>query len=251
MEHSIDEKLLIARAADAAELCERQYAIKAMGFLSPAEAAVIKKNMPSADVKKFFFGGYPDAERKLFVALPEYAEDADAVEFIAVLEITGREIGGLSHRDYLGSILGLGIKREKIGDILVYEDRAVVFVLEDIADYIMLNLDKIGRCGIKTRKIEIADLELPKRRTEEINATVASMRLDCIAAAALRLSRSKVMEVLASGRVSLNWIECKNPSAPVNAGDTLSVRGVGRFRVGEDARETKKGRLAVKIEKML
>ncbi len=251
MEHGIDEKLLIARAADTAALCERQYAIKAMGFLSPAEAAVIAKNMPSANVKRFFFGGYPEAERKLFVALPEYAEESDAEDFIAVLEITGREIGSLSHRDYLGSLLGLGIRREKIGDILVYEDKAIAFALEDIADYIILNLDKIGRHGVKIRKMGISEVEIPKRRIETINVTVASMRLDCIVAAALRLSRTKVLELLASGRVSLNWIECKNPSAAVKEGDTLSIRGAGRFRVGEETRETKKGRLAVKIEKML
>ncbi len=251
MENGIDEKLLIARAGDTAELCERQYAVRFMGFLSPAEAAVIAGHMPPACVKRIFFGGYAGAERKLFVALPEYADENDAQELISVLEITGREIGELSHRDFLGSLLGLGIKREKIGDILVYEDKTLVFALEDIADYIILNLTKVGRCGIKIRKIPIGEIEIPKRRTEAINATIASMRLDCIMAAALRLSRSKVLELLASGRVSLNWLECKNPSAAVKAGDTLSVRGSGRFRIGEEIRETKKGRLGVCIEKML
>lgn len=251
MDNGIDEKLLIARAEDTVMLCERQYVVKFMGFLSPAESAIISYNMPAGDVKSFFFGGYPEAERKLFVALPEYAEETDAEELIAVLEITGREIDALTHRDFLGSLLGLGIRREKIGDILVYEDKTVVFVLEDIADYIILNLQKVGRCGIKIRRMSAEEIEIPKRRVELINATVASMRLDCIAAAALRLSRSKVLDILAEGRVSLNWIECKNPSAVVRTGDTLSIRGVGRFRMCEEVRETKKGRLAVGIEKML
>lgn len=251
MDNGIDEKLLIARAEDTAVLCERQYSVKFMGFLSPAESSVISRNMPSGDVIRIFFGGYPEAERKLFVALPEYAEETDAEELIAVLEITGREIDALTHRDFLGSLLGLGIRREKIGDILVYEDKTLVFVLEDIADYIILNLQKVGRCGIKIRRMSIEEIEIPKRRVELINATVASMRLDCIAAAALRLSRSKVLDIMAEGRVSLNWTECKNPSAVVKTGDTLSIRGTGRFRVSEEVRETKKGRLAVGIEKML
>lgn len=251
MDNSIDEKLLIARAADTAMLCERQYAVKFMGFLSPAESTVISHNMPVGDVKRIFFGGYSEAERKLFVALPEYAEEADAEELIAVLEITGREIDALTHRDFLGSLLGLGIRREKIGDILVYEDKTLVFVLEDIADYIILNLQKVGRCGIKIRRMSAGEIEIPKRRVEVINATVASMRLDCIAAVALRLSRSKVLDIMAEGRISLNWMECKNPSAVVRTGDTLSIRGAGRFRVSEEVRETKKGRLAVSIEKML
>lgn len=251
MEHSIDEKLLIARAADTAVLCERQYTVKFMGFLTPAESAVISHNMPPVDVKKFFFGGYSDAERKLFVALPEYAEESDVEDFVTVLEITGREIGGLSHRDFLGSLLGLGIKREKIGDILVYEDKTLVFVLSDIADYIIINLQKVGRCGIKIRKLTVCEIEIPKRRCERISVTVASMRLDCIVAAALHISRSKVMEIIAAGRVSLNWLECKNPSAVIKEGDTLSIRGVGRFCVADGVRETKKGRVAVNIEKML
>ena len=251
MENSIDEKLLIARAADTAMLCEKQYTIKIMGFLTPAEVSVISKNMPSGDVRRFFFGGYAEAERKLFVAMPEYADDSDLEEFITPLEITGRELGTLSHRDFLGSILGLGLKREKIGDILVYEDKAVVFALSDIADYIVTNLQKIGRCGVKIQKKTLCDIELPQRRSETFNVTVASMRIDCVVAAATRLSRTKVMEILASGRVALNWLECKSPSVTVKTGDVFSIRGMGKFCVGTELRETKKGRLAIEIEKML
>jgi len=251
MENGIDEKLLIARAADTAMLCERQYTIKTMGFLTPAESAIISRNMPSGDVKRLFYGGYDEAERKLFVAMPEYADESDLDEFITALEITGREIGNLSHRDFLGSLLGLGLKREKIGDILVYEDKTVVFVLSDIADYIVLNLQKIGRCGVKVQKKTLGETELPQRRSETFCVTVASMRFDCVIAAATRLSRTKVVELLASGRVALNWLECKNASATVKTGDVFSIRGMGKFCVGNEIRETKKGRLAVEIEKML
>ena len=136
MEPSVDEKLLIAKAQDTAGLCERQYTVKALGFLTPAEAAVIKKNIfkvgASPDTELEFYGGFPDAERCLFVALPEYASEEDKKELIAVLEITGRDIESLNHRDFLGSLLGLGLKREKIGDILVLEGKALVFVLADI-----------------------------------------------------------------------------------------------------------------------
>lgn len=261
MERSGEEKLLIARAADVAQQCGRQYSVKYMGFLTPAEAAAIGREMPAADAALMFYGGYPDAERKLFVALPEYADGSECDELIAALEITGRDIDGLSHRDYLGSILGLGIRREKIGDILVCENRCIVFVLEDIADYIVLNLEKVGRHGVKIRRIEPGTPEIPERKTEKINTVVASLRLDCIVSAAMKTSRARAAAVINSGRVSLNWTECTDVSAAVKAGDTLSVKGAGRFilSAGDSDgngdmpafRQTKKGRLAVCIEKLI
>lgn len=256
MEQGTDEKLIIARAEDTARQCERHYSVKFMGFLTPAEAAIIQKNMPSADARLVFWGGYPDAERKLFAALPEYADDSELDEIISALEISGRELGGLTHRDYLGSLLGLGIKREKIGDILVTEKGAVAFVLEDIAEYIVLNLDKVGRRGVKVKKCESREVAVPERKTEKINAVIAALRLDCVVAAALKTSRAKACAVIASGRVSLNWLENTSVSAAVKAGDTISVKGFGRFILsdgdgGDGFRTTKKGRTAVCIEKLI
>lgn len=250
MDKSTDEKILTARAEDAVRLCERQYAVKVVGFLTPAEAAVIKKNIHSSDAVLSFYGGYPDAERRLFVAMPEYAEEKERDELISVIEITGRNIGGLTHRDYLGSLLGLGIKREKLGDIIVTEERCLIFVLSDIADYIIGNLEKIGRCGVRVRLADRSEIVLPERRVERIETTVAALRLDCVTAAALKTSRSKALPYITAKKVSVNWEEKENPAAPVKAGDVLSIRGEGRFRLCEEMNETKKGRLGICIEKM-
>lgn len=250
MDKKTEEKILIARAEDAVRLCERQYAVRSTGFLTPAEAAAVKKNVRGGEVRLLFFGGYPDAERCVFAALPEYADDSEADGLISVLEVTGRDIGGLTHRDYLGSLLGLGIKREKIGDILVCDDKCLIFVLHDIAEYIAANLEKIGRCGVKVRIAEKGTYALPERRVERISATVAALRLDCICAAALRTSRAKALPYITGGRVSVNWEEKDNPSFQMKAGDVLSIRGAGRFRLTDEMNETKKGRLGVCIEKM-
>ncbi len=254
MQQSIDEKMLLAKAKDTVLLCEKQYTVKALGFLTPAEAAVIKAHMQQigvADIRIMFYGGYPDAERCMFMALPEYTEDDVVSEFISVLEICGRDIDSLNHRDFLGSLLGLGIRREKIGDILCLEDKTLVFAAADIGDYIISNLEKVGRCGVKIRKVTPDEIEVPKRRTEEIRATVAALRLDCIVAAALKTSRSVAAEVIKSKRVSVNWLECENVSLQINPGDTISVRGKGRFRLSEQVNTTKKGRLGVCIEKAI
>ncbi len=253
MDNSIDEKKLIARANDIAGMCERQYAAKAIGFLTPAEAAILKRNFKkndfAADLTFTFFGGFPDAERQMFFALPEYAGEDFAGDFIAVLEITGRDISALNHRDFLGSLMGLGIRREKIGDILCIENVCLVFVASDIADYIISNLSKVGRCGVSIKKTDIENLEIPQRKTEEIRTTVAALRLDCIIGAALRTSRSGAAEVIRSKRVSVNWLDTDDTALRLKGGDVFSVRGAGRFRLTEDINGTRKGRLGICIEK--
>ena len=251
MSISVEEKMLITRAEDTVVLCEKQNCIKFMGFLTPADAETVRRNMPRSAIQTVFSGGYPCAERTLFVALPDYLEEDAALDLISVVEVTGRDIGELKHPDYLGSLLGLGIKREKIGDILVCEDKALVFVVENIADYIIDNLDKIGRKGVKLRKVLPSEVEIPQRKTEMISATVAALRLDSIVAAAIRTSRSAALSVIAEGRVFLNWTLQSSPSAKVKPGDVFSVRGKGRFRLSEEINETKKGRLGVCIEKMV
>lgn len=246
-----DEKLLVDRAEDAVRLCEKQYSVRFVGFLTPREAEIIRHNVYLKGVRHKFFGGYDDAERTIFVAIPEYVEEEELFELVSLLEISGRDIVGLSHRDYLGSLLGLGLKREKIGDILVFEERCLVFVLRDIADYILLNLEKIGRCGVKVREISPGEAQIPPRRTEKICGTVAALRLDCITAAALKTSRSKALEYIESGRVHVNWEEQDSPSFFLKPGDVFSIRGAGKFRLAEDTSETKKGRISICIEKMV
>ena len=255
MDKSTDEKALLARANDAAQLCEKQYAVKIFGFLTPAERETIrdnfKKNQFDPEIKYTFFGGYPEAERCVFAALPPYAEESDLWEYVSVLEISGRDISTLNHRDFLGSLLGLGIRRDKIGDIVCLEGSTLVFVLEDICDYIISNLSKVGRHGVKVQKIEAASLNVPKGKVEEIRTTVAAFRLDCIVAAAMKGSRAQAQDVIRQRRVQLNWRECDDPSARVSGGDVFSIRGQGRFRIGSEARETKKGRFGIVIEKAL
>ncbi len=249
MTNSAEDKLLIARAEDAVTLCERQNCIKHTGFLTPAEAEFIRRNLKKTAVETVFSGGYPDAERTLFVALPDYLSTDDSLQLLSVIEITGRDIGELKHPDFLGSLLGLGIKREKIGDILIFDDRCLVFVVEGIADYIVKNLDKVGRKGVKVRSIQMDETEIPPPRLEEISATVSALRLDAVVAAAIRTSRAGAAEALKNGRVFVNWIQEDSPSFKIKLGDIFSVRGSGRFKLGEDVRETKKGRLGIYIYK--
>lgn len=246
-----EDKILIARAEDVLNLCEKQNCIKFLGFLTPAEAETVRWDLHKSHIQTAFYGGYPDCERVLFVALPDYLEPEDASQLISVIEVTGREIDGLRHPDFLGSLLGLGIKREKIGDILVLEGKCLIFVVENIARYITENLDKVGRKGVKARIITADEAEIPPRRAELIRSTVAALRLDAVVAAAIRTSRSGAAAALAEGRVFVNWSQNDNPSYKIKPGDVFSVRGCGRFRLTEEITETRKGRVGICIEKMI
>ncbi len=255
MDKGIDEARLLARACDIAEICERQYIPKAMGFLTPLECVTLqhkfKRSEFSPDLRFFAFGGYDGAERQMFFALPEYADEDAVWDFMCPLEITGRDIAALSHRDYLGSLVGLGIRREKLGDILCFEDKCIVFAAVDIADYIISNLDKVSRCGVKIRRMDSKQLTIPKRRFEEIRTTVAALRLDCVIGAALKTSRSAAVEVIRERRVAVNWQDTDDTALKLKGGEVFSVRGKGRFRLSDEVNETRKGRLGICIEKYI
>ncbi len=255
MNDDLQKKVLIARAEDTIELSKKQYSAKCFGFLTPSEASTIrrifKEGPLDGEISLRFFGGYAEAERCLFLAFPEYAEETVNEEFISLLEITARDIQNLSHRDFLGSILGLGIRREKIGDIICLEDRCLVFAMSDITDYIASNLLKVANCGVKIREVEIRDIKIPMRSFQKIKTTVASLRLDAVIGAAIKTSRAKALEVIHAGRVLVNWNEALDPSAKMSPGDVFSIRGMGRFRLSEETSETRKGRISICIEKAI
>ena len=250
MNQGFDEKLLLAKARDVVELSERYCSLKHTEFLTPSEAQTIKNNyIHGLESVQAFVGGYEDAERVMFISYPDFLTDIDEGEFLCALIITGRDIESLSHRDYLGSLLGLGIKREKIGDILVSPDGTIVFSASDISDYIINNLTKIGRSGIHIERKNICDIKVPEKKTETIRGTVQSVRFDAVLSTALRLSRGKAMQLIEAEKATVNWNECLQGSYSMKEGDVFSVRGYGRFRLERIDGPTKKGRVGIEILK--
>lgn len=243
-----DKKLLLSRAEDTVRLALKNYSVKAFGFLTPYERMVIEKNLYSpAEVSVVYFGGYDNAERTFMLCIPEYTE-VDYDEFLSVISITGRDTAKLTHRDYLGSLLGLGITRENIGDILVSEDGAFVFVKTEICDFVKNNLDKVGRVGVHTEHIKCSDAKIPPPKTRSVKGTVQSYRLDAILSAATGMSRTRSAEMIKQGKVCVNWEEIEAVSYIVKEGDLLSVRGFGRMKLSQIGGTTRKGRNFVTIE---
>lgn len=246
-----EDRYLISRVLDIADAADRQYCLKASWFLNGYECTVVEKVLRQTGVCYTFFGGYPEAERKIFACYPDYLEPEQQDFPITTIKVTGRDIEKLSHRDYLGSLLGLGIKRETIGDILITPECGYVFCMDDIAPYILSQLRKMSNQGVRLEQCALTDLVIPERKYKELSATVSSLRLDAIVAAACGLSRSDALACIKQGRVSLDWEPVEEPAKLVLEGQLLSVKGFGRYLLYQVNGLTRKGRTGITIRKYI
>ncbi len=244
-----EEKLLLAKAEDAMKLSEKHYGVRTVGFLTPFQRCFLEKNfLPAPGTVASFDGGYPDAERTLLVCTPDGVFPQQE-EYLAVLECSGKGLEGLTHRDYLGSLMALGVTRESIGDISVTAERAYLFVKPETAVYLLQNLTKIGGAGVRLRQVAGQEISVPKPACAEVQTTVASLRLDSVLSSAISVSRAKASEMIRAGLVAVNWEVKEDVSAQVREDDLLSVRGFGRCRIAEVGGITKKGRYRLKLER--
>ena len=240
---------LLRRAEDLASRCARTASVTHTNFLTPAECFTLEQWRPHEDCAVLLHGGFDGAERRCAFFLPDWQEPEgfDPAEYLCAVEGTAA-FGEPGHRDWLGAVLGLGIGRDWLGDILIDGPRAVLVCLPSVKEHLLLNLDKVGRWGVKLKEIALTDIETPERTLEERVFSVQSPRLDAVAAGTFRLSRTAAAEAIAAGLLSLNYAVCLKPDAAVRAGDVLSLRGKGKAAVLEAGdHASKKGRLFVKI----
>lgn len=242
------EDELLKRAEDLAARCCRTASVTNTGFLTPAEVFQLSHWHPAADCTVLLHGGYDGAERQAAFFLPDWMEPElfDAGEYLCALALTAR-FGSPGHRDYLGAALGLGIGREWLGDILIDGERAWIFCLPSVKQHLLLNLDKVGRWGVKAEEIPLSEVPVTERKMKESTFSVKSLRLDAVCAGMFSLSRTAAADTIAQGLVSLNYTVCLKPDAPVKEGDVLSLRGKGKGTVLDaGSRVSQKGRLFVK-----
>ncbi|SHH11741.1 YlmH family RNA-binding protein [Tepidibacter thalassicus] len=204
------------------------------------------------DIKYSIYGGYEKSERKVIYIYPYYIFEQDLDIPIKVLEITGNfKFKEISHRDYLGAILGLGIKREKIGDIIIHKDFCQVIVKKDICDFLLLNLNKVGNNSVKIKEIDISDIKYSEPEYKEVSFTVSSQRLDCIISGIYNLSRQESSKIVLSQKVYIDFELVNTTSKAVKEGSLISVKGRGRAIISEIGNYTKKGRVKVKAKIIL
>lgn len=245
-----DEKPFVDRSAEWIDRSARQHELRRTDFLDPRQAQILLSLANrSGEVVIRLDGGYSEAERKRAIIAPDYRDvDSEALE-LSVLEVKLSAKTELDHGDFLGALLGLGIKRDRIGDIHVHDSFAHIVVLDEIASFLNVHLRQVHRDNVLTEILPIEQLQPVKQQLEEISITVASMRLDGIASDVYRLSRTKIVDPIRAGRCKVNWRTMEDPSAALKEGDVVSFKGFGRFKVLEADGVTKKGRARVKIGK--
>lgn len=242
----METDLLRARVEDTAEICLRTSRPKFFGFLSPEQAVFAEHVLNRQSLNFVLFGGYDDAQRVMLGCFPEWAENFSFP--VSSLTFKYREADSLTHRDFLGALMALGLKRESVGDILVEKGRAVAFVTDEIADYILNQVEKIGRTGVTVQKG--FDEPLPcKSALCELSQTVSSERLDCVVAAVTAVSRATACEKIENGFVSVNSVVCEKTTKQVSEGDIITVRGKGKFFIDSLTDKTRKNRLVLKFKK--
>ena len=238
---------LIRRGEDLRERCERTCSVTSTAFLTPAEQYALSAwSGRRADCRMILRGGVEGAERQAAFFLPFYVEedDFDPGEYIRCIKVTAG-FGSPGHRDYMGAVLGLGIRREWLGDIMAEGSTAHIFCLSTVADHLLASLDKVGRYGVKTSEVPLSAAPAPKFEVKEVTFSVMSLRLDAVAAGMFNLSRTSAVGLIAAGEVSLNYSECLRPDAPVQPGDIVSVRGHGKATLADIGGQSRKGRTFV------
>ena len=250
-----EERYLAAHISDLAALSRKTGVPRFSRYLSEREMIVALAAARTDKANPIFYGGYDGAARTVCGFFEgTYAEDQPPEQLtnelfpLCAVTFSFRKGESLSHRDFLGAILGLGLDRSGVGDILVADDHAVVFCLDSVQRTV-LELEKVGRAGVKPQPG--ITKELPSARFEIIDRTVPSMRLDCIVGACTGISRDKSASLVKGGQVSADFSVCLNVSGIVKEGSVISIRGFGRFRLSKIVGETKKCRIRVIIEKYL
>ena len=248
-----EERFLMRHIEDLAHTAFSRGIARYSAFLSDREQDLARAALGRADVEGGFRfeGGWPDAERKVLCLEPEgsYGEAP-----ICCVRLQCRALPGAAlpaHKDYLGSLMGLALKREALGDIVLPEDQpgtAYVFALEPAAQLICRELFQAGHTELTTALLPLEEVpQFPQAEREVRSATVSSLRLDAVLAAMLRCSRGQAAELITAGRVEINHLPADKPHAPVYEQDVFTVRGKGRFRLTALPGKSKKDRSIIEF----
>lgn len=249
-----DDKILLAKIEDALRRCDRENRICFTDFLDMRMQGMAENEIRRSGIRYFFYGGYEGSERRILAFLPDYAETEDflADNPLEILRVTHKSGGReLSHRDYLGSLLGLGITRDKIGDIIVYPEGADIIILQDMEGFLLANYFKAGRTELHLSVHPLSQLNLSAVRTEEITDTLASLRLDAFLASAYRSARSKASEAVKQGLVFVNNAQTFKPDLELKEGDVVVLRGKGKCVLEKIGGTSRKDRTFVTIKKYI
>ena len=246
-----EDRVLLAKLWDKITAGMRKNIPANACFLSPREQEMANYLFGCPE-GLHFFGGYPDAERKMLVYLPDYldenalyGEDAPCI----CLRAAFFQGDSPSHRDFLGALMGAGVARETVGDICVGEGSCDFFVTAEIAPYLLQNFTSAGRTKLHLERIPLTDACIPEPEVKEIKDTLASLRLDSVISSGFRIGRSLAAQYVTGGKAAMDGLPCEKPDKPVSEGTKISVRGLGKIKLVKVNGKTKKGRISVVIHR--
>ena len=249
--HNPEDRLLLAKLWDKINAGLRKNIIANTCFLSPRElemARFLFGDLPGLHT----FGGYEGAERQMLVYLPDYLEEDalyDEDSPIVCLRAEFFQGDSLSHRDFLGALMGAGIGRETVGDICVDSGSCDFFVTGEIATYILQSFTSAGRTRLRMQQIPLSEAHIPEPEVKEIRDTLASLRLDSVISAGFRIGRSLASQYVSAGKAAIDGLPCEKPDKAVAEGMKISVRGLGKIKLANVNGQTKKGRISVIIHR--
>lgn len=246
-----EERQFIDQVLEWKENVLNQYSPKLTDFLDPREQEIVASVIGDhLDVRVTFSGGVDDTERKRALLYPDYFQPTKDDFQLSLFEVQyASKFITLQHRQVLGSLMSLGLKRTKFGDIRFYEDIVQFVCAREISDYLRVNFHEIGRAKITLREIELEKLIPHVEEVQELVTTVSSLRLDVIGSAIYNISRQKIQPLITNGFVKINWKTVDSVSFECREGDTISVRGYGRSKITSIEGRTKKDRIRITISR--
>lgn len=256
-----EDKILLAGLEDKIRQSEDRYMITNSSFLDLRQRSLAEMMSRSRSGLIYgFYGGYEDAERVIEVFFPEGFMTGENVSqhfrnipgenpLTVIRADLKKGSPVLSHRDYLGALMGLGIRREMTGDILVRQDGADIIVMKEIAEFLLLNYMKAGRANLHLSEVSTEEIIYSAVGREKVFESVASLRLDNVVSAAFHVPRSRAAEMIAAGTVFLGGICEKKADRQVREGEKIVLRGKGKTVLKEIGGKSGKGRIMITLEK--
>ena len=249
--HNPEDRTLLAKLWDKINAGIRKNIPANTCFLTPWEQEMARFLFGEPE-GLYSFGGYPEAERRMLIYLPEYLEEASLYEEdspIVCLRAEFYQGDTLSHRDFLGALMGAGIARETVGDICVGKSSCDFFVTREIAPYILQNFTSAGRAKVRLLQISLSEADIPEPEVKEIKDTMASLRLDSVISSGFRIGRSLAAQYVSTGKAAIDGLPCEKPDKTVSEGMKVSVRGLGKIKLHAVNGRTKKDRISVVIHR--
>lgn len=248
-----EDRMLLAKLWDKISAGMRRNIPANTSFLSPREQEMARY-LFGEEPGLQFFGGYDDAERKMLVYLPDYLDEESLYEEdspMVCLRASFFEGDNLTHRDFLGALMGAGIARETVGDICVGKGYCDFFVTEEIAPYVEQSFLSAGRTSVHMSKIPLLEANIPQAEIKEIKDTVASLRLDSVVSSGFRIGRSLAAQYISAGKAAIDGLPCEKPDKTVSESMKISVRGLGKIKLAAINGQTKKDRISITIHRYI